>query len=218
MLNKTKIKIEKIERDMAIPFVKYKHYAKRVPSMIHIYGLFYDSKLSGVCVFGSSANRANNVIGGEKAIELVRLFIDDDVSKHKNITSYFLSKCLKFLPDNLVVVSYADCHNNHAGYIYQATNWFYTGQGQRKNGRFDSGVTSFTRDIDGKKFHARSFSMLYGSCTAKNAKDNGFTRIFDKPKHKYIYFTGNGKSKKKFFEEKLGLKRMPYPKSKNVRY
>ena len=217
MLDASKIKISQIPRSLAIPFVKYKHYAKRVPAMSYIYGLYYDETLSGVCIFGSPANRSNNEIGGKKAIELVRLFVDDNVSSNKNITSFFLGACLRMLPKKLAIVSYADCHNNHAGYIYQATNWFYCGQGQRKNGRFDSGVTSFVRNEDGKKFHARSFGMKFGKCTAENAHINGFTRIFNKPKHKYIYYTGKGKDKIRFFAN-LGLVSQPYPKSENIRY
>jgi len=217
MLNKDDIEVVDISREDALPFVKYKHYAKRVPAMSYLYGLYFHGLLRGVCIFGSSANRSNNTIGGSKAIELVRLFVDDEVSVHRNMTSYFLGKCLKRLPRGLAVVSYADCHNNHAGYIYQATNWFYCGQGQRKNGRFDSGVTSFIRDSDGKKFHARSFADKYGACTGPNAKAHGFTRVFDKPKHKYLYFTGNGRATASFFAN-LGLKQQEYPKTENVRY
>ena len=38
-----------------------------------------------------------------------------------------VSKCLKLLPRPMIIVSYSDTRQGHNGYIYQATNWIYTG-------------------------------------------------------------------------------------------
>ena len=45
----------------------------------------------------------------------------------KNVLSFFVSGCLNRLPKPSVVVSYADTSQGHHGFIYQATNWIYTG-------------------------------------------------------------------------------------------
>lgn len=206
-------KIKQIDHNLAKPFLLHRHYARRIPAMSFSFGIYVSGKLVGVCVFGSPANKSSNLIAGYKGIELVRLFIEDGMVK--NTTSFFLSRCLRMLPKNMMVVSYADPHNNHHGYIYQATNWYYTGQGQRKDGGRDSGVTAFVCNATGKQMHARSFGLKYGVCNAENAIKHGYTRVFTKPKHKYFYFTGKHKEKA---YDKLGLKRAPYPKGDNVRY
>jgi len=59
-------------------------------------------------------------------LELNRLVIDE--GSKKNVLSFFVSQTLKKLPCPNVVVSYADTSQNHHGYIYQATNWIYTGK------------------------------------------------------------------------------------------
>lgn len=207
-------KVDRIDHTLAKPFLLYRHYARRIPAMSFSFGLFdVTGSLVGVCVFGSPANYKSNSIGGYKGIELVRLFIEDACIK--NTLSFFLSRCLKMLPKDLMVISYADPHNGHNGYIYQATNWFYAGQGQRKDGGWDSGVIGFIENSTGKNWHARSFGIKFGPCNAENAKLHGFTRTFLAPKHKYFYFTGK---RKEIAYGKLGLKRIPYPKGDNVRY
>jgi hypothetical protein len=202
-----------IDHSKAKPFLLYRHYARRIPAMSYSFGLLLDGTIVGVCVFGSPANKSSNTIAGFRGIELVRLFVEEGCIK--NTTSWFLSRCLKMLPSNIMVVSYADPHNNHHGYIYQATNWYYTGQGQRKDGGWDSGVTSFIDNATGKQIHARSFGIKFGACTSENAIKNGFIRVFTKPKHKYFFFTGKHKEDA---YKKLGLKKMPYPKGDNIRY
>jgi hypothetical protein len=108
-----------------------KHYAKRICSVSYAFGLIKDLKIIGVCTFGFPPNYNYN--DGKclfhnikmKTLELNRLVINN--SNQKNLLSYFLSSCLKLLPSPLALVSYADPNVNHTGYIYQATNWFYTG-------------------------------------------------------------------------------------------
>lgn len=208
------VAVEKVERSQAVPYLLHRHYARCVPSIVYSFGLFVDGALCGVCVFGTSANPKNNEIGGYKAIELVRFFIEDEISI-KNAASYFLSRCLCMIPKNTMVVSYADPHSGHNGYIYQATNWYYVGQGQRKDGKYDYGVIGFVDNSSGKKMHARTFGGKFGVCDGANAKAHGFTRTFTKPKHKYLYFTGKNKNAA---YEATGLNRVPYPKGENIRY
>ncbi len=37
----------------------------------------------------------------------------------------------------MIIVSYADTSQNHHGYIYQATNWIYTGLTKKNTDKFD---------------------------------------------------------------------------------
>ena len=130
MTIKNKYKVESIDSKETYDWLLHKHYAKRIPSISYAFGLFEDKVLIGVCTFGSPAS--NSLCIGvcgvnykSQVIELNRLCVNDN--SIKNLTSYFLGRCLKILPTPKIVVSYSDTQQNHNGYIYQATNWIYTG-------------------------------------------------------------------------------------------
>lgn len=108
----------------------YKHYAHRMPSISFAYGLYRDNTLVGVCTYGYPATGAIAVgaFGGKYAeflFELNRLCVNDDLPL--NALSFFVGQTFKLLPKPCILVSYADSGQNHHGYIYQATNWVYTG-------------------------------------------------------------------------------------------
>lgn len=60
------LEVKEIPKDAVIPYLIYRHYARRKCPMTYCYGLFKDKDLIGVCVFGTSANRNNNQIGDWK--------------------------------------------------------------------------------------------------------------------------------------------------------
>ena len=205
--------VKNIPKKAVIPYLLNRHYARRICPMTYSFGLFDSDKLIGVCVFGTSANRNNNSIGEYKIIELNRLFVEDNAGK--NVLSYFVSKCLKMLPSPIVVFSYADPNNGHHGYIYQATNWLYLGQGHRQDGRRDTGITQFVKD--GKMYHAKTVSEMIGSSSKEVAEKNGFIRLFLPPKHKYCYLIGTKREKKDMINS-IKYPILPYPKGDNCKY
>ena len=118
----------------------------------------------------------------------------------KNLTSFFLSKCLNLLPNNLIIVSYADTSQNHHGYIYQATNWYYTGLSAKRTERYD---------INNPQKHSK---------TVTESMDYYSLAVRDRPqKHRYVIFTGTKKGKK-ILKKSLNYKIMPYPKGDNKKY
>ena len=171
-----------------------KHYAHRIPSVSYCFGLFESIELIGVCSIGKPASPSLciGVCGEEESkfvYELNRLIIKDNLPK--NTLSWFLSQCLKQLPP-MILISYADTKQGHHGYIYQATNWIYTGATKE---RTDIGSE------DGS--HSRHYKI-------------GETkRKFRSSKHRYIYFIG---SKKKHWISQLKYPKQPYPKGDNKRY
>jgi len=191
----------------------YKHYAHRLCPISFSFGLFRKEVLVGCCVFGRSANRNNNSSGEFQIMELNRLVVNDGLER--NVLSFFVASCLKKLPPPMIILSYADPEMGHHGYIYQATNWIYLGQGQRRDGGWDSGVTQFEKD--GKRYHAKTVSGLIGGASASLATRMGYKRLFLPPKHKYCYLIGNKQQKKEMMCA-LGYKSMPYPKGDNKRY
>lgn len=197
---KDKYKVQSIDSKTIKEWLLKKHYAKRMCSISYCFGLFENNILVGVCTFGSPASRplcigVCGIDSAHKVYELNRLCVNDGFEK--NVLSYFVSNCLKMLPDDLILVSYADTAQGHNGYIYQATNWYYTGATKE---RTDIGSE------DGK--HSRHYD--------KNI-DYTKNRKFRSSKHRYIYFTGSKKHKKNNLKL-LKYPIMQYPKGENKRY
>ena len=148
---KNKYQVESIDIKETYEWLKNKHYAKRIPQILSAFGLYNKNlHLMGVCTYGlpPSSTLCESVAGKEYSnlvIELNRLCIDDKVGK--NVLSYFVSKTLKMLKEYKIIVSFSDMNMNHSGYIYQATNFIYTGT---------SSNDSQLIDKDGNEFHFRN--------------------------------------------------------------
>ena len=200
---KDKYSVQSIKASETHEWLLYKHYAKRIPSISYAFGLYEDKTLIGICTFGSPPSNALCIgVCGEnnrdKVVELNRLCLNDH--NVKNLTSYFLSNCLKLLPNNKIIVSYADTSQNHHGYIYQATNWYYTGLSAKRTERYD---------INNPQKHSK---------TVTESMDYYSLAVRDRPqKHRYVIFTGT-KKEKKILKKSLNYKILPYPKGDNKRY
>jgi hypothetical protein len=111
------------------PWLLEKHYAKRMCPVSYAFGLYIDEQLVGVVTYGmpASPNLCMGVCGldyKDKVLELNRLCLNDGV---KNGASFLVSKSLQMLPKPTIVVFYADTAMGHVGYIYQASNFLFTG-------------------------------------------------------------------------------------------
>lgn len=178
-----------------------KHYAKRIPSISYAFGLYDSSKdLQGVCTFGMPPNYIEMQIWKPyELLELNRLVVNDN--SLTNATSFFVSYCLKLLPKPRVIISYSDFEKGHYGYIYQATNWVYTGVG--------SIGERILHMKDGTVKHQRHRPTTNPELISYIAKTKG--------KARYYYFVANKKDKKKMMEM-LRYPILPYPKGDNQRY
>jgi len=141
--------VQPISSQEARPWILKKHYAKRMPSVVRAFGLFLDKSLIGVVTYGipPCAGLSQSKGVGE-ILELNRLCIDD--SAPKNAASVLVGRSLNLLKKPCVVISYADCNQGHVGYIYQATNWIYTGTGGQLK----------EYELNGKSIHDRSLGHL----------------------------------------------------------
>ena len=135
----------------------------------------------------------------------------DTVFVYKTI----LSKSLKMIPNPKVVVSYADTALGHHGYIYQATNWIYTGLSAKRKDYKLKGVHNLHRqsllDREGRhmtKGKVAEMKLKYG--------DDLYTEHRPR-KHRYFYILGNKKHRKEMIKN-LAYKVKPYPKGDNNRY
>lgn len=205
------MKVLPIKNEEAEPWLLYKHYAKRIPIIRFAFGLYENNKLVGIVTYGPTptpqVQKFMLGLGWENNIvELNRLCIE---TKTKNAASFLISNSLKMLPKPMAVVSYADGGQGHIGYIYQATNFIYTGA-----------VTAHDDEymVNGKKTHARSLAARGITNPKEWAKQNNIQIIKAKPKHRYVYFCGN-KQQKKLMKYLLTYKIFDkYPKGESKRY
>jgi len=183
-----------------------------MPPITYAFGLFIRGKMEGICTFGTPVSHTlRTLFDGYKLMELNRLVTNESVPK--NSLSRLVSGSLRLMPKPLVVVSYADTSKGHHGYIYQATNWIYTGLSAEFKDYY----------IKGKE-HLHNGTIMDMSRGQENRvqwlRDKfGYDLItIDRPrKHRYFYFLGS-KNQRKDMTNKLPYKVEPYPKGDNERY
>jgi hypothetical protein len=142
------------------------HYAKSVPVNTLGYNVYNDNnEWCGVVLFGTGAN---NNIGNEynlcqgSVLELVRVALNGKQEHTSQAVALALKALKKDCPLCRLVVSYADCDQEHLGTIYQATNWLYVGTNMQN-------TTDSSWIVNGKRYHGRIISdwvKSRGGCTA----------------------------------------------------
>lgn len=169
--------------------------------MQYAFGLFDSGVLCGVVTYGQLASPApaRGVCGEEwqvRVVELNRLCVDHG---NKNSASMLVGRSLRLLPTPMVVMSYADTAQGHVGYIYQATNWIYTGLSTKSKDPIVEGAEG----AHNRHNHERSGKVI------------GY---IDRPrKHRYVYFCGNRRERKEM-RRALRYEEQPYPKGETKRY
>jgi hypothetical protein len=185
-----------------------KHYAKRLPMCSYCFALLDENNITvGVCSFGQTPSiQLNKSLsnGLFDVIELNRLVTNDNLER--NTTSYFVSKCLNMLPKPIVIVSFADISKNHNGYIYQATNWIYTGLNAE---RYE------WKSKSNPNLHYRNIAEKYIGVD-KNKIEDLYRQKLSR-KHRYVYFLGSKKEKKNM-NKNLKYDIKPYPKGESKNY
>jgi hypothetical protein len=144
-------------------------------------------------------------------MELNRLVVNDGLEK--NTLSFFVSQSLKYLPKPLVLVSYADTSKNHHGYIYQATNWIYTGLSVPFKDYYVKGMEHLHNGtiMDMSRGQENRVEWL------KQKFGDKLIQIDRPRKHRYFVFLGN-KSQLKKIKSMMPYEILPYPKGDNIRY
>jgi hypothetical protein len=190
------LKVISIKNEETEPWFLQKHYAKRMPQIMYAFGLYEESSLVGVITYGipASPSLCMGICGKEysdKVLELNRVCLE---TNEKNQASFLVANSIKLLPKPTIVVSYADTAQGHIGYVYQATNFLFTGTTKER--------TDMAGE-DGK--HSR-----HNNGDAEN-------RVFRSSKHRYIFFHGT-KNDKKALTSKLNYPVLPYPKGESKKY
>lgn len=181
------------------------HYAKRIPSISFSYGLFETNELVGVVCYGTPASSTLcRGICGDKwqknVLELNRLVLRNN---KPNEASRLVGASLKLLPTPRIIVSFADTEQNHAGTVYQATNFIYTGLSAKFR---DPRVKGLEHQHHATYAHGLSNKQVIEKYGAENVYFVQRSR-----KHRYIIFIGTKKQRQQMKAD-LRYKTLPYPK------
>jgi hypothetical protein len=207
------MKILSLKPQEVSPWLLQKHYARRMPPISYAFGLFAPD-LVGVVTYGvpSSSSLRVGLCGNQwknNVLELNRLVCNEG----KNYASFLVANSLKHLPQPTIVVSYADTAMGHIGYIYQATNFIYTGLSAKKQDYKIRGMENLhnqtINDI------ARGQENRLAFLKAKFGDD--FFMEERSRKHRYIFFCGNKYQKRQMLND-LKYDIEPYPKGETKKY
>jgi len=199
--------IKRIENSVAQDVVVKNHYLHRKAPCSFAFGLFdKTNNLMGVVMYGTPASSPlrKGICGPEEAsnvIELTRLWVDDVVEK--NGESYLIGNTIPLVGKE-IIVSFAEIEKGHVGYVYQATNWIYTGLSKIRGNWTVKGLDKHSHTI-ADKYTAKELREKFG---------DAFTTVPRPRKHRYIYFNTTSRKRKKELLTKLRYPIEAYPKIK----
>lgn len=171
------INVSECDKDDGNKFLACYHYLN--PSRNGIYfGSFLKDELIAVCVFSpiirmETATSSN--IDRRKTLELSRFCIHPSHQK-KNFASWFLSKCLKKLPNQIeYIVAFSDTTLGHSGTIYKACGFKNIGFCPRtywyidENGNYLHKKSVYNQAIRNKMVE-RQYSVLHNLIKIKGKR------------------------------------------------
>lgn len=164
------------------------HYSGSMPAGKTVkIGAWEGSVFIGCVIYARGSNKHIGKpfeLNQTEAIELVRVAL----SNHNAHTSHIVTLATKLIakhnPGLRIIISFADPNEGHAGIIYQAMNWVYTGHGSS-----DSRCTRYNKG--GKVFHWRTVAGALSKrglrSTIEDARVIGYNQVDTMPKHRYLY-------------------------------
>jgi hypothetical protein len=183
------------------------HYLHSFPGGTQLtFGVFVGSRLLGAITLGAGPFLAYQMVEGatpDDCLCLTRLWLSDDLPH--NSESRVLGIVLRALrrDTNLkFIVAYSDPSVGHAGVVYQASNWLYTGLSSAM-AAYDFG--------DGVARHSRTVGQILGSHSVKHLRACGLTvkLVPQAAKHRYIYLLDPA------WHNQLNVPVLPYPKDRS---
>ena len=194
-----------------IPFLVAKellvreHYLHSFPGGTQLtFGVFCGKRLMGALALGAGPAQAYALVGDAEprdCMALTRLWLSNELPRNsESLCIGILLRALKQHTNLKFLVSYADPTQGHVGVIYQATNWLYTGLSQGTP-LYDIG--------DGRLYHSRTLSQIYGTHSVKYLQQRGIPvrSVPQLSKHRYFYFLDRS------WKERLKVPILPYPKA-----
>lgn len=207
------ISVQPITFQDALPWLLNKHYARRVAPVTFAFGAYRDGALLGVVTYGTPVSSALRVgVCGpdyaDKVLELNRLCCESE----RNLASTLVGRSLRLLPSPRIVVSYADLAVGHIGYVYQATNFLYTGLSAKRTDWTVEGLdlhgATIADKTRGMANRAQAIREMYGEAFKLQARSR---------KHRYVFFVGTARQRTAM-RRALRYPVLSYPKGDSARY
>lgn len=185
------------------------HYAKAVPTALCSFNVYNNNnEWCGCIIYSSGANKNLGTKFGLRqgqVCELVRMALNGKQESTSKALAISLKLIRKYNPLLQLVVSYADCDQDHIGTIYQATNWIYEGL-MEQNG----GTPKYL--LSGKVVHGRTVGQRGWKQNIdwiRKHKDPNCQLVYTKGKHKYLFPLTPG------IKKVVETFKQPYPKCGN---
>ncbi len=164
------------------------HYSHSMPaSKVVPIGVWEDERFVGAIIFSMGANQfLGNAHGLMKwqVCELTRVALRDHVTPVSRLLAIALRMLKKHCPGLRLIISYADCDQNHHGGIYAAGGWVYIGQVQTGGGTPKFRVRG--RVMHGRSVHARFGTGAQRLPWLRQNVDPYATKVWTRGKHKYL--------------------------------
>jgi hypothetical protein len=189
--------VEPITKKQADLIVTSRHYSRRAPVFWEAFALVEDGFVEGVVIYGQPSPPIQKHSFDDRDFrlyELARLVIQ---TTKPNAASFLVGRSLRMLKEQpSAVVSYADTEWGHAGVVYQATNWIYTGATKSHDHAYM---------VDGKRLHPMSLRDQGITNPKQWAAENGIQTAPPMEKHRYFYINGNK------YQHRDMLSKLKYP-------
>lgn len=160
------------------------HYSGSMPAgkLVKV-GVWEDDAFIGCVIFARGANKNMLMkynLDQTEGCELARVALTNHKTPVTKIISVAISMLKDFCPGMKLIVSYADCDQEHLGIIYQAGNWIYDGM--------SAPMKVFI--VNGKKMHKKSIHSLGVKENLKDIRkhlDPNAEAVMNTGKHRYLY-------------------------------
>lgn len=197
-----------IAHNLAKELIVKHHYLGTMPGGTNLcFGIFAANLLVGALTIGVGPANAYNLVRGAKQKDcatLTRFWLKDGLPNNSASRIIgILLRALKKHTDIKYLLSYADPAQGHAGTIYQASGWLYTGLSEAMP-LYDIG--------DGKLRHSRTLSHVFGTHSTKYFERRGveLRKVPQMAKHRYVYFLD------RTLVDRLTVPVLPYPNHTNT--
>lgn len=216
--------IKEISKDKALEMIKKYHYSNTLAKLNkHFLGFFVWGELVGVVTLGWGTRPRHTIqkifptLDTKDYLEIGRMAMTDEMPR--NSESQMLSQMIKWVKENLpevkVILTWADGMQGKVGYVYQASNFIYTG-------RIDGEM--YIRD--NVKIHVRQMKSVL---LADGEKDKRLTirptleqmrlyniRHYKGNQYRYIYFVCDRKTKRHLIKDCICELYSKRPKEKDL--
>ena len=206
--------VKEISKEEALCMVQKYHYSNTLPKLNkHFLGFFLNGDLVGVITLGWGTRPLHTIkklfpsLETKDYFEIGRMCMTEEMPR--NSESQMLSACIKYVKKNYkdikVIFTWADGMLGKCGYVYQASNFIYTGY---VGGEF------YLKD--GIKIHVRSMKQLLCDDYKTDKRLTVRPTIEQMKQYRYIYFVCNKNEQKRLENECLVPLDLPRPKDNDL--